>query len=126
VAFSNDGALLAAREFKGVLTIFDGQRPGKPIRSAQVSGEGDVAFHPTAKKKSKDPMGRLAYSPDGKLLVTATLSTGVVGLWDMEKGEMLGEAFELKAPMARVEFDATGELLLLSSYEGAEIHSIAK
>ncbi len=154
VAFSPDGALLAAREFAGALSVFDGRRPETPLRSVKVSAESQMAFHPArhlvalahmnamtvvdadtakvsttikaTKRKSKDPIDPVAYSPDGKLLVTATSTDGIVGFWDMERGAFLADALALKAPMNRVEFDSTGKLLLLSSFEGAEIHSIGK
>lgn len=156
VAYSHDGALLAAKEFRGELKIFDATKPGeKPLRSvAAGSGEALIAFHPrehivaaagknaikivdadtakataslkTTKKESQGAIGHMAFSPDGKLLVTATLSDGVVGFWDLEEAEFIGHALELKEPLSGVEFDAPGKLLLVSSFEAAELYSITK
>jgi WD40 repeat protein len=156
VAYSNDGALLAAKEFKGALKIFDATKPGEgPLRSTAVgSGEAQIAFHPrqhvvaaagknaikivdadtarvtasikTTKKESQGAIGQMGYSPDGKLLVTATLSDSVVGLWDTEKAEFIGHVLELGTPLSGVEFDARGEYLLISSYEAAELYTISR
>lgn len=156
VAYSHDGALLAAKEFKGDLKIFDATKPGeKPLRSvAAGSGEAQIAFHPrehvvaaagksaikivdadtakatasikTTKKESQGAIGHMAFSPDGKLLVTSTLSGGVVGLWDVDEAEFIGHVLESEEPLSGVEFDATGKYLLVSSYEAAELYSVAK
>jgi hypothetical protein len=47
VAYSGDGALLAAKEFAGSLKIFDANElSAKPLRSAAAGGEAEIAFHP--------------------------------------------------------------------------------
>lgn len=156
VAYSRDGALLAAQEFAGSLKIFDAADLQQgPLRSATVGrGAVRIAFHPqrplvasagktaiklvdaetgkvtasikTTKRESRDSVGRITFSPDGRLLVTSTFSEGVVGLWDVEGGEFLGHVLEPDAPLNGVEFDARGEYLLISSYEAAELYAFSR
>lgn len=156
VAYSRDGALLAAKEFAGALKIFDGTGPSaEPLRSvAAGAGEAEIAFHPSrplvaaaaknaiklvdaeagrvtaslklTKSEGRGGVGQMAFSPDGRLLVTATLSDGVVGLWDVEEAEFLGHLTKSEAPLNRVEFDAGGKYLLVSSYDAAELYEVSE
>jgi WD40 repeat protein len=155
VAYSHDGELLAAREFAGTLKIFDATKPAeKPLCSAVVgSGEAQIAFHPLrhvvaaasknairivdadtakvtasikiTKKESQGAIGHMAFSPEGKLLVTSSLSDGVVGFWDVEKADFIAHMPALNEPLSGVEFDATGKYLLISTFEAAELYEIA-
>ena len=154
VAYSGDGTLLAAKEFAGALKVFDaGDADGKPLRSVAVGREPQIAFHPTqhvvaaaasnsvklvdadagkvtatikvTKKESRGAIRHMSFSPDGKLLVTSTQSDHTVGLWDVEEAEFVGHLVESEEPLNHVEFDASGEYLLVSSYEAAEIYTVA-
>jgi WD40 repeat protein len=155
VAYSGDGALLAAKEFAGSLLIFDANEfSAKPLRSAAVGrGEVQIAFHPrrhvlaaagktaikivdvdtaevtasvkTTKKESQGGVGHMAISPDGKLLVTSSLSRGAVGLWDVEKAEFIGHIMELNRPVSAVDFDAEGGYLLIATYKAAELYAVS-
>lgn len=155
VAYSGDGALLAAKEFAGSLKIFDGNEPpAKPLRSAAVGRGGEqIAFHPrrhvlaaagktsikivdadtaevtasikTTKKESQGGVGHMAFSPDGELLVTSSLSHGAIGLWDVAKAEFIGHPVELNRPVSTVEFDAEGKYLLIATYKAAELYAVS-
>jgi WD40 repeat protein len=155
VAYSGDGALLAAKEFAGSLKIFDANDvSAKPLRSPAVGGrEGQIAFHPrrhvlaaagrtaikvldadtaevtasikTTKKENQGSVGHMAFAPDGNLLVTSSLSDGAIGLWDVEKAEFIGHAMELNEPVSGVEFDAKGKYLLIATYEAAELYAVS-
>jgi WD40 repeat protein len=155
VDYSRDGELLAAKEYSGSLKIFDAAKPGeKPLRSVTVGrGEAQVAFHPrshlvaaagtsaikivdadaaevtasikTTKKESQSAIGHMTISPDGKLLVTSSLSHGAIGLWDLEKAEFIGHAMELKRPVSAVEFDAEGKYLLVATFQAAEVYAVS-
>jgi hypothetical protein len=57
--------------------------------------------------------------------VASTLSGGAVGLWNMEEAGFMGHLLESEDPLNGVEFDARGKYLLVSSYEAAELYSIA-
>jgi WD40 repeat protein len=156
VAYSHDGALLAAQEFAGALKIFDAAAPQDgPLRSTAVGGSAlQIAFHPrrhivaaggknaikfvnadtgkvtasakTTKREARDSIGRVSFSPGGELLVTSTFSEGVVGLWDVEEAEFVCHLLEPDAPVNRVEFDARGEYLLVSTYEAAELYAFVR
>jgi hypothetical protein len=155
VAYSGDGALLAAKEFAGSLKIFDANEPSaKPLRSAAVGrGEAEIAFHPrqhvlaaagktaikivdagtaevtasirTTSKERQGAVGHMAFSPDGNLLVTSSLSHGAIGLWDVEKAELIGHTMELNEPVSAVEFDAEGKFLLIATYEVADLYAVS-
>lgn len=154
VAYSPDGKLLAAKEFTGKLRFLDAVDPDlKPLRSVTIGRETAIAFHPQApqvaaadrqairivdagtaqvsasikltEKERTGTIKHMAYSPDGRLLVTATRSGHVVGLWDMHRAEFIGHIRELDIPLSGVEFDANGEYLLVSSYEAAELYTVA-
>jgi hypothetical protein len=155
VAYSSDGALLAAKEFAGSLKMFDANELlAKPLRSAAVGrGEAEIAFHPrrhvlaaagktaikivdadtaevtasikTTSKERQGAIGHMSFSPDGKLLVTSSLSHGAVGLWDVEQAEFIGHAMELNEPVSAVEFNADGRYLLIATYEAAELYTVA-
>lgn len=155
VAYSDDGRLLAAKEFAGSLRIFDAARPGgKPLRSVAVGGKGtEIAFRPGShllavagrgsitlvdadtgdkaasigftKREHLGAVGRMAFSADGRLIVTATLDhEGAVGLWDAQEAEFLGHLTELGQLASGVEFDAKGEHLLVASYNYADLYSV--
>lgn len=154
VAYSGDGALLAAKEFAGSLKIFDANElSAKPLRSAAAGGEAEIAFHPrrhvlaaagrtaikfvdadtaevtasikTTTKERQGAVGHMSFSPDGELLVTSSLSHGAIGLWDVEKAEFIGHAMELNEPVSAVEFDAEGKYLLIATYEAAELYAVS-
>lgn len=154
VAYSHDGSLLAAKEFAGALKFFDATDPGKkPLRSVTLGRESAITFHPQellvaaadkqailivdastakvrtsikiTKKESHGTIRHMAYSPDGSLLVTATRTDNVVGIWDMDQAEFIGHIRELETPLSGVEFDAQGKYLLISSFEAAELYAIA-
>jgi WD40 repeat protein len=67
----------------------------------------------------------MAFSPDGELLVTPSLSHGAIGLWDVEKAEFIGHVMELNEPVSAVEFDAEGKFLLIATYEAAELYAVS-
>jgi WD40 repeat protein len=155
VAYSGDGALLAAKEFAGSLKIFDANDlSAKPLRSAAVGrGEAEIAFHPrrrvlaaagktairivdadtaevtasikTTSKERQGAVGHMAFSPDGRLLVTSSLSHGAIGLWDVEQATFIGHTMELNEPVSAVELDAEGKLLLIATYEAAELYAVS-
>jgi WD40 repeat protein len=155
VAYSGDGALLAAKEFAGSLRIFDAnQLSAKPLRSAAAGrGEAEIAFHPrrhvlaaagktaikildadttevtasikTTSKERQGAVGHMSFSPDGKLLVTSSLSHGAIGLWDVEKAAFIGHMMELNRPVSTVEFDAEGKYLLIATYKAAELYAVS-
>jgi len=155
VAYSGDGALLAAKEFAGSLKIFDANEfSAKPLRSAAVGrGEAEIAFHSrrhvlaaasktaikivdadtakatasikTTSKERLGSVGHMSFSPDGKLLVTSSLSHGAIGLWDVEKAEFIGHMMELNRPVSAVDFDAEGRYLLVATYKAAELYAVS-
>jgi len=155
VAYSGDGALLAAKEFAGSLRIFDAnQLSAEPLRSVAVGRGGvEIAFHPrrhvlaaagktaikivdadtaevtasikTTNKERQGSVGHMAFSPDGNLLVTSSLSHGAIGLWDAENAEFIGHTMELNRPVSAVEFDAGGSYLLIATYQAAEIYAVS-
>jgi len=152
VAYSHDGSLLAVKEFAGALKIFDAESPLQPLRSVVVGGEAQITFHPQkpvvaaadrntiqivdastanvtafvklTEKESQGAIGHMAYSPDGMLLATTILNEGVVSFWDMATGEFAGHLLNLDMPLSGLEFDAQGALLLVASYEAAELYTI--
>jgi len=154
VAYSGDGALLAFKEFAGSLKIFDANKlSAKPLRVAAVGGGAQIAFHPrrhllavasktvieivdadtaeitasvkTTKKESQGNVGHITFSPDGKLLVTSSISHGAIGLWDLKKAECIGHPMELNEPVSAVEFDGEGNYLLVATYEAAELYTVS-
>jgi len=153
IAWSQDGALLAAKEMTGSLKIFDSANIGKkPLRSVKLGGDPAIAFHPsetiiaaaektaihivdaatgkeqTAIARTKESGGtihRITFSPDGGLLVTSSLQPYVAALWDVKKNEFLGKIRDFEVAIAAVDFDATGKYLLVASFADTEIYSVA-
>ncbi|MDT5262685.1 MAG: hypothetical protein QOC61_1689, partial [Acidobacteriota bacterium] len=146
VAYSPDGRLLAAKEFEGALKFFDAEEPGKkPLRSVRLGRGTAVAFHPqkplvaaadkqairivdadtakvrssikVTKRESQGTIRQMAFSPDGCLLVTATRSDNVVGLWNVEQDEFLGHVKEFDSALSHVEFDEQGKYLLIATFK---------
>ncbi len=153
VAWSHDGALLAAKEFRGALKIFDSGDIGKkPLRTVKLGKETAIAFHPkqsiiavadqqavqmvnaetgqmeaTIKgtKESARSIRQMVFSPDGTLLATGSRGENVVALWDIANSKFLGKVQGFDTPIAAVDFDATGKHLLVASFRVAEIYTIS-
>lgn len=150
VAYSHDGALLAWR-VRGAVTVVDAAAPSsKPLRRVKVGGIGEIAFHPTSAKlavvktrsiaivdaasgevesdfatsaaEQKRAVNRIAFSPDGTQLLTSTHVDGIVGLWDVEAGELLCRVVELGSRVAHLQFHPDGRHFLVAGFKDARIY----
>ena len=124
VAWSHDGALLAAKEMTGSLKIFDSDNIGKkPLRSVKlgkrardsVSSEAkpiiaaaekrlftwlmpplvQVTARLLARKRAAAAFHRIAFSPDGELLVTAVAVRPYVARFGMSRKMSFSERYEI-------------------------------
>lgn len=101
LAFSPDGRLLAFNALNGVhLYRTDSQEPvGSPI-----AGHGEVLHD-------------AAFSPNGKLLLTATPS-GQLQLWTTRDLQPYGRAFQHSGPILNAQFTPDGRRLVTLSKDG--------
>lgn len=155
VAFSSDGRLLAVRESESV-AILDPDGPDEaPLRTLGTSEDGcELAFQPgtsllavaedqiitlvdasTGQVRGEITMTDeeringidcLVFSPDGKLLATATRSEGLVGLWDVEQARFLGHVIEVGEDVAHLEFHPDGRRILVVSAGAASIYGLSR
>jgi uncharacterized protein len=108
------GALLQSRPLH-VATSVTAFRPGRPqvayaagrrirVRSYEEEDRVTATF-----AAEKTPIAKLAFSPDGKRLVSGT-ATGVVRVWDVDRRVAL-RSFELGAPVRALAASATHVLV---------------
>jgi WD40 repeat protein len=103
-AFSPDGRLLAV-EFSEIgsetVVLFD------------VSTGASRLSLPTERKhgvRKSDPGKRVAFTPDGAILATASLSENIV-LWDLKTGKKLRELVGHSDPVVAISISADGRML---------------
>ena len=93
VAFSRDGALIAAGAGKGQLKVWDAQT-GELM--ADLVGHEDYAF-----------VYCVAFTPSGKELVSTGTSESIINVWDLEKGR-LRTSFHYGLKKEKLEADRSG------------------
>src|SRR5205807_1760801 len=98
--FSPQGSLLFVRDEKGVVQIWDAEE-GRQV--------GNDLKHPRVVLNAN-------FSPDGKLLVTATAGKdGKVRLWDGDKGEPIGRPLDHGSNVNWAAFRFDGAVLATAS-----------
>ena len=105
LAFSSDGALLAAGGLNGFVTLWD-LKTGV-VRShfgASGPGGGNIAV--------------MAFSPSGSLLATATFPDGPVRLWDVPRGQPRGALPATPPRVSALAFSPGGMLLAVAREDG--------
>jgi WD40 repeat protein len=100
LAFSPDGARLAAAAFSGDSALVLDTRTGRRIRALPGPPAADLAF-----------------SRDGTRLATAGLG-GAVRLWDSHTGAQLGTVTQAGTPIQGVVFSPDGRLLASLAEDG--------
>ncbi|MCA9692304.1 MAG: DUF1513 domain-containing protein [Myxococcales bacterium] len=154
VAFSSDGRILAVRESEAVV-ILDPEEPyGEPVRTLSADEDGiELAFQPgtsllavdqdqtitlvdartgqvrreiaTTEEERVNGIGSLVFSPDGKWLLTATRSQGLVGLWDVERARFVGHLVEVGDDVNHLEFHPDGRRILIASFGAATVYRLS-
>ncbi len=115
VAFSPDGAELATRGY-GFIHIWDAKSGRERVRfSAVVKTDPDANADPDADAG----VTSLAYSPDGRLLVSAS-HLGPPAVWDARTGAMVRAFTGLKFTPRRGQFSPDGAYLTFD--EGIDRH----
>src|SRR5205814_9845064 len=113
VALSREGRTAATASEDGTARLWD-VATGKPI------GEPLVHSHPVLV---------LAFSPDGKKLLTGTLGgegqekgmKGAVRLWEADTGKAVGESLDHRAAVRAVAFSPDGGKFLTVSIREAQL-----
>lgn len=75
----------------------------------------------TTEAERVEGISLLAFSPDGKLLLSSTSSRGLIGLWDVEKATFLGHLAELGEGVTKLQFHPDGRQVLLVSFTAANL-----
>ena len=95
LAFSRDGTSLAAGDRNGKIHVLDGQ-----------TGESKAVLDACSRMLSK-----IAFSPDGKTLISGSFVDKDIKLWNVSTGKLLLRLEGNKAPAFEVAFSPNGKLI---------------
>jgi WD40 repeat protein/serine/threonine protein kinase len=116
IAFSPDGKLLATHSLEGVSRLWE-TATGKPAGPVMQSN-GSLDKSAAKEYYSVNVRWSGAFSPNGKLLATASLD-GTVGLWETETSQSHRQPIQHKCQVWTVAFSPDGKLLASGSEDGA-------
>jgi WD40 repeat protein/serine/threonine protein kinase len=116
IAFSPDGELLATHSLEGVSRLWE-TATGKPAGPA-LRNNGTLDQSSAREYASVNFRWSAAFSPNGKLLATASVG-GAVGLWETETGRPYGQPIQHECEVWTVAFSPDGKLLASGAEDGA-------
>jgi WD40 repeat protein/tetratricopeptide (TPR) repeat protein len=122
LSFSPDGGLLAAGS--GRFQAVGNVQTGGVTHAALLPIEGEVKLWDVAAGKERVTLGRhsagvraLAFSPDGRLLATASLDS-IIKLWDLAAGRELHSLPDYTSAVHALAFSPDGKSLASASRDG--------
>lgn len=125
---SHPKKLLYEKNFEAEDMAFSVEKGGNPARLAAVDHEGKIVIWNLASKEIEKKLSSsiakypLAFSPDGKKLVTASLDPSVtLILWDLENDQQKNLTEPGKAPVSSLAFSPDSKRVITGSFSGSVI-----
>jgi WD40 repeat protein/serine/threonine protein kinase len=123
VVFSPDGRLLAVHSVEGVTRLWD-TTAGQAVGPVLGRGEGTGKSPGILTQWLGMAYWSAAFSPDGKLLATASLD-GTVRLWEIETGRPYVEPLRHESRVWSVAFSPDGKLLASGTDSTAHLWEVS-
>lgn len=116
LTFSPDSTAVACGTYTGIVRVWD-VATGRSVSAFSVNGDDPSGA-------AAQPVTTLAFSPDGRMLVTAGSTDGTLGLWDVASGRNLATLTVPGEDVTSAAFTPAGTLLVATTSSNPKDSSV--